>query len=73
MVFRTLIGVNAAAFAGIMAQAGEWGAGVFEFVEASMVIELSSLWSLFALCGLRQLLLRGPVPGRLPAWPQRAA
>jgi two-component system, LytTR family, sensor histidine kinase AlgZ len=73
VVFRTLIGVNAASFAGIMAQSADWGTGFFEFVEASMVIELSCLWSLFALCGVRQLLLRGPLPGHLPAWPQRAA
>ncbi|WP_420474103.1 sensor histidine kinase [Noviherbaspirillum sp. ST9] len=73
VVFRSLIGVNVAAFAGIMAQARDWAAGTFEFVEASMVIELSCLWSLFALCGLRQLLLRSILPGHLPGWPQRAA
>jgi two-component system, LytTR family, sensor histidine kinase AlgZ len=73
VVFRTLVGVNAAAFVGALVQSHDWKSGVSEFVEASMVIELACLWSLFVLCGVRQACRRYPVEGRVSAWLQRGA
>ena len=73
VVFRTLVGVNAAVFAGSIIQASSWKLGAVEFVESSMVIELACLWSLFLLCGLRQLLRRFPAAGQGTPWAQRAA
>lgn len=73
IVFRTLIGVNAAVFAGTLAQASDWRLGTSEFVESSMVIELACLWSLFLMCGLRQVLRRYPAAGQVAPWAQRAA
>lgn len=72
VVFRTLLVVNAAALLGNLFQSASWSLGLFAFVEASMVIELACLWSLFALCGLRHLLKRfsGAVT---PPWAQRIA
>ncbi|OWW23029.1 histidine kinase [Noviherbaspirillum denitrificans] len=71
-MFRTLVGVNVAAFAGIVAQSAGWQSGVREFVEASLVVELACLWALFALCGVRQLLLRQVGAKGFPMWGQRA-
>jgi two-component system sensor histidine kinase AlgZ len=71
VVFRTLIGVNAAVFAGTLVQAGDWSRGTVEFVESSMVVELACLWSLFLMCGLRQILRRSPAMWLAP-WAQRA-
>lgn len=73
VVCRTLLGVNAAAFVGLLAQSASLKAGLLDFVEASMVIELASLWSLFALCGLRRLLQRMPAGSASALWAQRAA
>lgn len=73
VVCRTLLGVNAAAFVGLLVQSASLKAGLLDFVEASMVIELASLWSLFALCGLRRLLQRMPAGGAMALWAQRAA
>jgi len=72
VVFRTLIGVNVAVFVATLVQGG-WKLGVLEFIEGSIVIELACLWSLFALCGLRQLMRRVAVPGWMPRWAQRLA
>jgi two-component system, LytTR family, sensor histidine kinase AlgZ len=72
VVFRALVGVNAAALAVSLIHSGNWRLGVLEFIEASMVIELACLWSLFALCGLRQVLKRIPVAESMPFWMQRA-
>jgi two-component system, LytTR family, sensor histidine kinase AlgZ len=73
VVCRTLIAVNAAAFVGILTQASDLRTGLSTFVEASMVIEMASLWSLFALCGLRRLLERVPAAGAVSLWVQRVA
>jgi two-component system, LytTR family, sensor histidine kinase AlgZ len=70
IVFRALLGVNAVALLGSLIPAPSWKLGLLEFVEASTMIELSCLWSLFALCGFRQLLQRSAVAS---AWAQRAA
>jgi len=72
VVFRALVGVNMAALTVSLIHSGNWHLGVMEFVEASMVIELACLWSLFALCGLRQLFKRFPAAEAMPLWMQRA-
>ncbi|HJV82930.1 histidine kinase [Noviherbaspirillum sp.] len=73
VVFRTLLGVNAAVLAGILIQASNWQRGMLEFVEASMMVELACLWSLFALCGLRRMVPRSGATEALWRWTQRAA
>lgn len=73
VVFRSLLGVNAAVFIAILLQSGSARQGLLEFVEASVVVELACLWSLFALCGLRRLLQRLPAINVGPVWAQRAA
>ncbi|HZW12352.1 MAG TPA: sensor histidine kinase [Noviherbaspirillum sp.] len=73
VVCRTLLGVNAAAFIGILAQSPDLRTGLSTFVEASMVIEMASLWSLFAVCGLRRFLERVPAAGAVSLWLQRLA
>ncbi|RJF99983.1 histidine kinase [Noviherbaspirillum saxi] len=73
VVLRTLIGVNAAAFGWVMLHAIHWRAGMLEFAEVSIVVELSCLWSLFAMCLLRRSL---PAIGMHRAdvlWAQRLA
>ncbi len=71
VVFRALIAVNAAALAVCLFNADHWRMGVTEFVEASMMIELACLWSLFALCGTRQVVCRLPTEVSVPLWIQR--
>lgn len=73
VVFRSLLGVNAAALVAIVLQAGNMRQGLLEFVEASVVIELASLWSLFALCGLRRALQHSARIGGAAPWAQRVA
>lgn len=73
VVFRALLAVNAAALAVSLTRSAGWKVGLFDFVEASMMIELACLWSLFALCGARQLMKRFDTAGHLPRWAQRAA
>lgn len=72
VVFRALLGVNAAALLALLIQSASWTLGLLEFVEVSMVIELACLWSLFALCGLRRVLKHFAAAGVPPAWAQRA-
>jgi len=72
VVFRSLLAVNAAVFAGILMQSGSVRSALQEFVEASMVVQLASLWSLFALCVVRRLLLQSGLIGALALWGQRA-
>lgn len=69
VVFRVLLTVNLATCIAILAQADGFRQGMFRFVEASVLIELACLWSLFALCGVRRLLTRS---GRLPGFPAAA-
>lgn len=72
VVLRVLVAVNVAVAAGSLLHASGWRAGFQSFVEGSMMVELSCLWSLFALCLLRRLLPRMPA-GAAPAWLQRLA
>ncbi len=67
VVFRTLLVVNVAFLTGILLHTGGWQAGLSRFVEASTLIELASLSSLVALCGLRKLIRT------IPLWGQRLA
>ncbi len=73
VVFRTLLAVNAVVLAGVLIQASDWKRGLLEFVEASMMVELSCLWSLFALCGLRRLLPRAGASEAMGRWAQRVS
>lgn len=73
VVFRTLLGVNAAAFGWMMLQAASWRVGLFEFVEASIVMELSCLWSLFVMCLMRRAVPKLGPHGRDFLWAQRLA
>ncbi|HCY61490.1 MAG TPA: histidine kinase [Oxalobacteraceae bacterium] len=66
VVFRALVAVNAAFLAGILLQTGGWQAGLAKFIETSPLIELVSLLSLMALCGVRKLIRS------MPLWVQRA-
>jgi len=66
VVFRALVAVNAAFLAGILLQTGGWQAGLAKFIETSTLIELVSLLSLMALCGVRKLIRS------MPLWVQRA-
>jgi two-component system sensor histidine kinase AlgZ len=72
VVLRALLGVNLTLLLGALLQAPGWKAGVLAFVENSMVVELSCLWSLFALCVLRRLLQRLRLGGQAQPL-QRAA
>ncbi|MGE5651659.1 MAG: sensor histidine kinase [Bacillota bacterium] len=71
VVYRSLLAVNAVVLVGILLRAGSLIQGLQEFVEASMVVELSCLWSLFGLCVLRRMLLRAGGMGALSAVGQR--
>ena len=73
VVFRSLLGVNTAAFIAILLLADSPRQGALQFVEASVVIELACLWSLFMLCGLRRLIQRYPLASAGFIWAQRAA
>jgi two-component system, LytTR family, sensor histidine kinase AlgZ len=71
VIFRTLLGVNVLALVAMVAPAQGLVAGLKEFVDASLLIELVCLWSLFALCALRRLLVLPALAGRLPPSVQR--
>lgn len=73
VVFRALLGVNAAVLTGILIQSSSIRLGLLGFVEASMVVELACLWSLFGLCGLRHFLQRFGGAASMSPWGQRAA
>ncbi len=67
VVFRVLIAVNVVFLTGILLQTSGWQSGISHFVEASTLIELASLSSLVALCGLRKIIRT------IPLWGQRLA
>jgi two-component system, LytTR family, sensor histidine kinase AlgZ len=71
VVFRVLLAVNAAVLAGVLLQSGSPREGLLDFVEASIVVELGCLWSLFALCVMRRMLLRSGAIGAISLWGQR--
>lgn len=71
VVFRSLLAVNAAVLAGTLLQTGSPRVGLLDFAEASMVTELACLWSLFALCVVRRLLLQSGLIGTVALWGQR--
>ncbi len=60
VILRVLLLVNVAVLCAILLQSGGLAAGLNAFVEASIVVELACLWSLFALCVLRRLLQAAP-------------
>lgn len=67
VIFRALLVVNVAALTASLLHASAWRAGLSAFVEASILVELASLCSLLALCGLRRIIRT------IPPWGQRAA
>lgn len=69
VVFRVLIAVNLLVLASLLARGQGWVLNFQEFIETSMLVELISLLSLFALCGLHRMVARRP----LAAWLQRLA
>jgi two-component system sensor histidine kinase AlgZ len=66
VIFRSLLTVNVAALCVNLLHAATWKAGLSAFVEAAILIELTSLSSLLALCGLRRIVRA------VPLWGQRA-
>lgn len=64
---RSLLLVNGTVLAAMLIAASSLHAGLLAFVEASMLIELACLSSLFVLCGLRRLIRT------IPPWGQRLA
>lgn len=58
VIFRVLLFVNGAIFLSTVLPAANFPQGVLAFVESSMIVELSCLWSLFAVCLLRRALAR---------------
>lgn len=72
VVFRILLVVNASVFCALLLQSSSLRIGLQAFVEASMVVELACLWSLFAVCALRRILLLAPGGYAMSPWLQRA-
>jgi two-component system, LytTR family, sensor histidine kinase AlgZ len=67
IIFRVLLVANVAVLVAILLRTSSLTAGLMEFIEASIVLELACLCSLLALCGLRQLIRT------IPPWGQRIA
>ncbi|MGZ5817181.1 MAG: sensor histidine kinase [Burkholderiaceae bacterium] len=67
VVFRSLLTVNIVVLMGILLRTTGFKAGLQEFVEASMLVELACLSSLVALCGVRRIVKT------IPLWGQRVA
>ncbi|HTH45698.1 MAG TPA: histidine kinase [Oxalicibacterium sp.] len=67
IMVRVLLFVNATVLAAMLISASSLQSGLFGFIEASMLLELACLTSLFALCGLRRLVRT------TPPWGQRLA
>src|SRR6478736_2741083 len=67
VLLRALLIVNVAVMVGILLRTNSLGLALAEFVESSALIELASLSSLLALCGLRRAIRT------IPPWGQRAA
>lgn len=54
VVFRSMLAVNLAVLIAVILRNNGWQAGLIDFVETAIVIELACLCSLLTLCGLRQ-------------------
>lgn len=67
IMVKSLLFVNGVALTVILIDANSVYTGLLSFIEASMLIELASLTSLFALCGLRRIIKT------VPPWGQRIA
>ena len=67
IMVKSLLFVNCVALTVILIDANSVYTGLLSFIEASMLIELASLTSLFALCGLRRIIKT------VPPWGQRIA
>ncbi len=67
IMVKSLLFVNGVALTVILIEASSIYTGLLSFIEASMLIELASLTSLFALCGLRRLIKTIPPSGQRSA------
>jgi len=67
IMVKSLLFVNGVALTAILIDASSVYTGLLSFIEASMLIELASLSSLFAICGLRRMIKT------IPPWGQRIA
>lgn len=67
VIFRALFAVNAVVLTAILLRTNGLQAGLLEFVESSILVELACLSSLLALCALRNVIRT------IPPWGQRAA
>lgn len=67
IMVKSLLFVNGVVLIVMLINAGSVYTGLLGFVEASMLVELASLSSLLALCGLRRLIKT------IPPWGQRIA
>jgi two-component system sensor histidine kinase AlgZ len=72
MIFRTLLAVNVAVLAAVLTNIRGLLVGLIDFVESSMLLELATLMSLVALCGVRRGLLQMQLIPKLSFWAQRA-
>ncbi len=69
VIVRALLAVNLVVLGAVLSHSQQIKAGLLQFVESAMLLEWACLLSLFALCGVRQILLaRNWHP---PAWLQR--
>lgn len=64
IIVRALLAVNGVVLAAILIGAANLRVGMLSFVEASMLVELACLASLFALCGLRRAVKTIPASGQ---------
>lgn len=67
VIFRVLLVVNVAVLAAVLLRTNGLRAGLLEFVESSILVELACLTSLLALCALRKMI------HTIPPWAQRIA
>lgn len=71
VIFRALFSVNAVILLVCLVRASGFLNGLMNFVEASVVLEWTCLISIFALCGLRRLLLATGYIHSISPWAQR--
>lgn len=71
VVLRSMVAVNAAVLCITLLQASSLQVGLNDFVQATVVVELSCLWSLFLLCLVRRALQYAGIAGRIAPWFQR--
>jgi two-component system, LytTR family, sensor histidine kinase AlgZ len=71
VIFRVLFVLNAVVLPVSIVHANSLRAGLLNFVESSVLIEWACLTSIFALCGLRRLLITTRLIRHFSPWSQR--